>query len=490
MHKRVFVLLILVCLLCTACQPTPEKPVVIQKDTERLVDVVTAQNPTNESDHSEADAEKEPFRIAPVSERFTYDYTSENGLLKIHADADVKTPDSGTIPMTRVKPTLFSDAFAKQVFDYVYQGKQVYVQQHGPKTKAVIANELAYYQKIANDGTWEEAGLVDAQEAEEIIEQLKELYPNAPEKDTTVPVPADGSMIAETYFGIEEDKLEVDDELAFLQVYRCKAHQSTSLFYTRGNLDTMIGYEESGEGSRAFQHWYSEYDSYRPNVADDTKAYGQTYSPKEAAELGLRFFRDLGIIDVAPRDICNLYVAHPSGQTKALYLIEYVRTVNGDPVAFVPLTQQQWDYEATALPWHYESIRVMVDDEGLKSVNWQNPIEVTEVVSDNVKVMSFEEAVNIFRSMCSTVYEPQTTSFDWETHIDVNVDRVELTLLRIREQNAEGKNGLYVPAWLFYGQEVYTFGEYTEPDFSKPFTRVLFAINAVDGSIIDMSKGY
>jgi hypothetical protein len=490
MKKHVLICAVLVCLLLAACQPTPEQPVVVQKDTERLVDTVVAQSPANEPGEENTNTEAEPFRIAPVSERFTYDYTGENGLVKIHADADVKTPDSGTIPMTRVKATLFSDAFAKQVFDYVYQGKQVYIQQHGPKTKAVIANELAYYQQIANNGTWAEAGMVDAQEVDEIIEQLKELYPNAPETDTTVPIPADGSLTAETYFGIEEEKLEIDDELAFLEIHRCKAHQTTSLSYTRGNLDTMIGYEESGDGSRAFVHWYSEYDSYRPNVADDTKAYGQTYSPKEAAELGLKFFRDLGIIDIAPRDICNLYVAHPSGQTKALYLIEYVRTVNGNPVAFVPLTQQQWDYEETALPWHYESIRVMVDDEGLKSVSWQNPIEVTEVISDNVKVMSFEEAANIFRSMCSTVYEPQATSFDWETHIDVNVDHVELTLLRIREQNAEGKNGLYVPAWLFYGQEVYTFGEYTEPDFSKPFTRVLFAINAVDGSIIDLSKGY
>lgn len=155
------------------CRPTPDEEIVIRKDTERLVETVAAQNPDNSDIYSP---------IEPVAERFTYDYTSTNGRLKVHADADVKVPDSGKIPMTHVNVTSFSDAFAKQVFDYVYQGKTVYMRTATPRTKAMISEELKKYQEIANNGTWEENGFVDAQEVDEYIEQLKELYPDAPDE--------------------------------------------------------------------------------------------------------------------------------------------------------------------------------------------------------------------------------------------------------------------------------------------------------------------
>lgn len=257
-------------------------------------------------------------------------------------------------------------------------------------------------------------------------------------------------------------------------------------------LDESYGYEESpSEGLRSFQNWYSEYDTYLVDTSDDTKTYGQTYSPKEASDLGLQFFRDIGVTDVAPYSEAYLYIAHPNGVTKSLYLINFVRTVDGMPVAFIPFSQAWGDAGSVELPWTYETIQIMVDDEGLKSVSWLSPIDVTDVVSDQVKVLSFEDAKSIFTSMCGIVYEPQTTAYDNTIYIDIQVDHVELNLLRIREQNAEmQKNGLYVPAWIFYGKEVVQFGAYADPDFSKPFTRILFAINAIDGSIIELSKGY
>ncbi len=493
--KKLLPLVLAICLLI-ACQPTPDEPVVVQKDTERLVDTVIAQN---NSENKQENTEDAYIPIEPITERFTYDYTSENGLLHITADADVSVPASGKIPMTHVQVTGFTDEFAKRVFDYVYQGKTVYMRVYSPRTKAMISEELKKYQEIANNGTWEENGFVDAQEVEEYIEQLKELYQSAP--DELEPIKreiADGSMIVENYYGTDEYKLEVEDEAAYLEIRRNElANRNRTLtgsilYYTRGTLDESIGYEESGDGQRAFQNWYSEYDSYIVDTSDDTIAYGQTYSPKAAVQLGLQFFRDIGIEDVAQRDVSYLYVAHPNGMTKSMYLIEYVRTVEGTPVAFVPLTQAYGDPHSVELPWTYESIRVIVDDEGLKSVSWQLPIHVTDVVSDHVNVLSFEDAKSIFTSMCGIVYEPQTvTSFDADCYIDVKVEHVELSLIRIREQNAETNlTGLYVPAWLFYGKEVVQYKEHDEPDFSKPFTHILFAINAIDGSIIDLNKGY
>lgn len=479
-------------LLLTACVQTPNEPIVVQKDTDRLVDTVMQQTP------EPAENPASSAQISPVTERFTYDYISDNHLFRVHADADVTVPASGKIPMTHISALGFSDEFIKQVFDYVYRGKTVYMHVSSPRTKAMIADELKRYQEIANNGTWEEAGFVDAQEVDEYIEVLKELYPNAPDElEPMKQVPADGSTVVESYYGVDTHKLEIEDESAYLEIRRSELPDrnhtliDSSLYYTRGTLDESIGYEESSsEGLRAFQNWYSEYDTHLVNTSDDTTIYGQTYSPKAAAELGMQFLHDIGLSDVAPYRESYLYVAHPNNDTKSMYLIDYVRTVDGNPVAYIPFSQVFSDHDSVERPWEYETIQAIVDDEGLKSIHWLDPILVTDVVSDQVQVIPFEDAVSVFKSMCSVVYEPQTTVYENEIHIDLDVEHVELNLIRIRERNADGKIGLYVPAWLFYGKEVMQYNSYHEPDFSKPFTSLLFAINAVDGSIIDISKGY
>ena len=66
-------------------------------------------------------------------------------------------------------------------------------------------------------------------------------------------------------------------------------------------------------------------------------------------------------------------------------------------------------------------------------------------------------------------------------HLQYKIDRVELCLQRIAEPDSL-YTGLLVPAWNFYGGH-----EYMQlDDNSVP----LLSINAIDGSIIDIAKGY
>ena len=59
------------------------------------------------------------------------------------------------------------------------------------------------------------------------------------------------------------------------------------------------------------------------------------------------------------------------------------------------------------------------------------------------------------------------------------------SLLRIREINTIERTGLYVPAWVFYGGRLID----QNPD-KKWAPRIVFALNAIDGSVIDMEMGY
>lgn len=72
-----------------------------------------------------------------------------------------------------------------------------------------------------------------------------------------------------------------------------------------------------------------------------------------------------------------------------------------------------------------------------------------------------------------------------------------MSLLRIKQQNTEGtKAGLYVPVWAFYGTVARLYfgegNEYTLINSGGEFLNgpyVVFAINAIDGSIINIEQG-
>ena len=81
----------------------------------------------------------------------------------------------------------------------------------------------------------------------------------------------------------------------------------------------------------------------------------------------------------------------------------------------------------------------------------------------------------------------------------INVSDVRLGLMRVRN-NGSDRTGLMTPVWLFYGDYNRSFhylpgaeallhgGE--DYEFAEPHPWILLAINAVDGSVIDITEGY
>ena len=92
----------------------------------------------------------------------------------------------------------------------------------------------------------------------------------------------------------------------------------------------------------------------------------------------------------------------------------------------------------------------------------------------------------IIGQMFRVKYEPHPGSTSINEY---EIDRLELSLRRVMEQD-NVENGLLIPVW-----DVYGFHWYSEPDIDLPKMRFtdnqsLLTINAIDGTIIDLSKGY
>ena len=142
-------------------------------------------------------------------------------------------------------------------------------------------------------------------------------------------------------------------------------------------------------------------------------------------------------------------------------------------------------------------ITILVSEVGIQQINWDSPVAVNEEVANDVPILPFEEAKAVFEELAPLAHEgkvEQRTDENVSVSMDVHVNQVRLSLMRVKNDGSERK-GLYVPAWIFYGTETTNY-TYKDPglDGNEPTTEstpwIVLAVNAVDGTVIDQIEGY
>lgn len=129
---------------------------------------------------------------------------------------------------------------------------------------------------------------------------------------------------------------------------------------------------------------------------------------------------------------------------------------------------------------------------------------VQDKISENVGMLSFDSAKDIFENMMPLIAEKELE--DWnveylEVTETITVSDVRLGLMRVRN-NENDRTGIMTPAWIFYGDynhfihylpnapELKYANGVEDDSISKPHPWILLAVNAVDGSVIDITEGY
>lgn len=182
----------------------------------------------------------------------------------------------------------------------------------------------------------------------------------------------------------------------------------------------------------------------------------------------------------------SIYRLDPSGITKkAVYDFMFTRKIDGVIETYTN------DNESSAggghsKPWQYEKMHVMVDDEGIFSVQYLGPCEIVETVMAATALMPFDEIKDIFEKMVVIVNNIADANIS-ESAEKYVITTVRLGLMGIREKDSE--TGLLIPVWDFLG--------YSESQYGKSVVSLdtnelesFLTVNAIDGSIIDRSLGY
>lgn len=128
--------------------------------------------------------------------------------------------------------------------------------------------------------------------------------------------------------------------------------------------------------------------------------------------------------------------------------------------------------ELHTVPILYETISVIVNEEGIIGFEYDFPLQEEEMISENAKLMPIEDVLAIAKQYFSAQY-----------YDDLVISDMKLSYTRIDKQNDKG-HYYYVPVWDFYGKT-----SMIDPGTDLEIYSFL-TINALDGTIIDRTYGY
>lgn len=489
MKKRYIVSLGLAALLClSACATTPEAPVVVQKNNDRLIEKAT-------SEYEVRKPLQEAQEEAPKD--YSFKYTSSDGKVTITAEADVVLPDTDRIPMYQVSCKGFPQELITAIYDYLFQGESTwYAQDNQYYTKAMadedmedISRQLERLEADTElDPDRKENQMKVLQEDLTYIQDSYESYP-----DEIPKVPADGTYKIQSFGFLSETK-----ECPYLDA-RTDSGKSLSVYsfgdyYAGSNLNysSETGYKYSTDPTQA--------DINSPLPYGSNVPFSCAYSYEDAKALADGIFQAAGVdVRLVHTELvrgawnqAGRYENWSLAQDDAYnaYRFCYSRVIDGIPVATT--TSNSLYLEDTNPTWLYERIYVTVDSGGISNVHWSFPVTQEDVVNENVQILSFAEASRIFEEMAPLIYQGKNAGLEEESGQSkqnaVLVNKVELNLMRTRDGGE--LTGLYVPAWVFYGTEEYGTNLLSEEHFTSQSPWIILAVNAVDGSIIDVKAGY
>ncbi len=441
------------------CQKNPESPIVTGKNVDRMVE--DAQKPKGAESGGKTLVEQ-----YGIPYTYAYEAQGADGNLQIQVDARVAAPERNAMPIYRVKAAKFSKEHVAGLFNHFCADADMW-NKPAENTKDDIRQMIIEIKK-------EMAGteLEDDPDKLKQISDLEKAIQTAP--DT-----------------LEETKVDAGSFTKTVHAYEKNGDGDGRQFsYFSDETRETIMYSDMRTLAGTTNYGFSSYKS----VFDDADIPAEILSqigmtPREAREKIQALLDKTGssmVVDSIYLQDAGKQDQQADGQVDSAqryaYKVYCVRVVDGIPCVSLNGGSEQGDSNnQVSSYWEYERLEFMLNSESIFSMLWVAPLETLEKVNQDSKLKPFNEVQEIFEKMMKIKYEA-TAELDTLAFV---IDRIDLSLHRVSEQNAPG-SGLLIPVWNFYGECTHGNGEdsFTETGIS------FLSINAIDGTIIDTAKGY
>lgn len=527
-------ILLAVVMLFSACQPTPDDPIIISKNDGTLDDKLN-------NSSVESFLEELPSHLEDEFPGKADDVT-----IKISADIDI--PSSiDKIPVKEYDVREVDAALIQQVADFFMEGKTMYEPQY-QMTKAELKEEMKEVEEVLDENRLQEE-YGDNEEIKDMIREiqtmrysiLQSFYEEAPDEIEKVEAVIEfkptkaylnqaeyaDKYASASYFaklGDKSGQRALEELEAFYTVgseeqVRFEALAELDNGYT-GSIVAMNGTKDNNYNNHDY---YNSITFYR---CSQTDSYGRpfdifsldypqqplTITQEQAQEITDSAMEELGFAD----DYIISYnerISEDEGQAEH-YLIEYAReAVPGLEVVnyFYPQNttregQDQLKENAVRPVYGYETIKFYVVDDGIAQFSMFDPLKEVGVVNESVGLIDFDSIYTIFKTHASIKYdgllrdvaldENGMPIINYDTGLyeevlvkadETTVEYTEVTFKTLRiVKKDDVMSYLIVPVWIFSGNQK---SVHVERDLdNNKYTDII--INAIDGTIISDADCY
>ena len=496
----------LVLILLCGCQPTPDSAVVTSKNDGAFEAALeaTADDPAETPEDTPATSQ--------ASGTYTDSFTNADGNVAFRVELDVPT-GTANMPVLRVRPETITAETAQHVAEVLFGDADIYDYSKKP-TKAEIERKiLNLRQELADEDVLEQfyGPIKDymIEQAERAIAVYEEEYDAAPETAEKTPCAWEFHS-PDWYYDwalTDPNDPQIISDKKTLEIVAASERDGLPYIYTVTNRNEEDYRTHSI--TCEIDYWQAQEDGKKDLYYITQKPTEEDVAARRAEAEAL-----LDAMGLSEWVIDSCVVAQNSYSSAYTVIVRATPVYDGVKVT----RQKQMDLrsgDAYAANYYYGEAVFTFSGSRLESFEVQSPLEIVEVVNDNVAYLSFAEAMEIckkqLRMSLLTSYpyarsdfmryadnDPITSAsdeFSQTVRKDVNVIQVELGLVRTRVKDSLTDFYL-LPAYTFrasfvlYDQDGRVVADNEQMDPTGSFTKALLVVNALDGSIIDTALGY
>lgn len=450
--KTIFILLISI-LVFSGCQATPEKPAVINKGDNKLQETIQSTPvPTDQGTNTNQ------WVQSLNGSQWTEDYGITN--LECNINAQITLPNTNIFPVYKVTKRTFDSDTAGYIIKYFTPGAtgvRVTSDTKEELEEQLILAKKGTYVEDDKGGRWES---YDGQQQdianleEKIKNQQSEAFNSITYDSITLPVNntyamPDGSR----------EYVNITDKLVDIYNYKNGCIQPESLVSKGG------AYAGEPAGTTLKKVKISK-DEAMENVNNIITNLG---------------IKNMGVAEVEKARIINIYTLDIP--TEGWYITLTRNDGNSIPVNLDSSKLSgmlDFGSEDYTERWMPEMISIFVDETGIRSFSWFKPLEVVDVLNTNVSLLSFEDIKDRIRENIKFAYSKgQSEGWLISAH-KMAINNIILTNVLVPIKD-DLNHQMLLPAWVVYytSSSVVNGKEYKDPI-------AVFAVNAIDGSSIDL----
>ena len=466
----------------TACQPTPEGLIVQNKADDDLKEAIAQTATPTSSDINTSDSTV-TSETASANQQDTQpnepiDYIEDissnaSNTVTVEINADVINNQPDNIPVVKIEPKEFTEQEVQQMVQAFFGNSQLYSRD---LTKEDYDEWILSKQLELND---EEKLKVYA--ADRNIEDLSEAR----------------NQIQEAIDRMKRERQSASDSRVTADYSELYSEHGFNLLIDTGK--GFLGNVKASKDSIVLTAFNDNDTYYLPR-----ELYGGLSIELNNTETQFKEAKQMAVGLTSVMDIDSIlgdaYLTNDiiEGSNREFYVFCFEIPINDTSIDHT-LSRGILAYEDQYNVFQpYTRLEVWIENDQLVQFRYYKPIEVTQILNDNVAIgVDYSQAVELAKQHAYVQY---VDTYDNYTEAKLSINKIELVMARTREN--ENGDYIIVPAWIFNG----TLGKKYKPELrelqgtdeegweilvgNEGTGDTLLTVNALDGTMISIDHGY